>query len=149
MADVPEHLPFTVPKSVPRWVMGFPNYLRDELKLDEPEVEMVHTNWLRYEAQYWQMYHGRGKPRKPRRKPDPPPEGAADLADMAGPDGEAPARDGDAGEPPAKQAKTRLDTRVRSKWRRKFERLRAIARQHAIAELETEVADMERDLDEE
>lgn len=147
MGEVVEHLPYTVPKSVPKWVLGFPKYLRDEVRVDDPDVTQLHETWLRYETQYWTRYHERGKPRKPRAKRDAPAEGAPYSEG-----GDAPLDEGGAegpGEPPAKQAKTRLDTRVRNQWRRRFARLRAIAREHGISALETEVADMERDLEEE
>lgn len=148
MGDVVQHLPYTVPKSVPKWVLGFPKFLKDDLRVDEPQVAELHEHWLTYEARYWQLYHARGKPRKPRAKRDAPGEGG-DAGAMEG-EGPGAGGDGDAPqEPAAKQAKTRLDWGVRNKWRRRFERLRAIAREHAIAALETEVADMERDLDEE
>ena len=128
--------------------MGFPGFLRDELRIDDQDVVTLHDSWLRYETQHWQLYHERGKPRKPRKKPDPAPESS--IPDPFDGDGGSRPDDGPLGdEPPAKQAKTRLDSRVRSKWRKRFERLRKIAREHAIKELETEVNDMEHDLDEE
>ena len=146
MESPKEHLPFTVPKSVPRWVMGFPSFLKNELQVDDPDVATIHDGWLRFETMYWKLYHERGKPRKPRKKaPEPEP----DMPDpFKGDTGEG-QDDAACGEPPAKQAKTRLDTRVKNKWKQRFERLRKIAREHAIAALESEVNDMEKDLDEE
>lgn len=150
-----DHLPYTVPKRVPVWVLGFPAFLRQELGVTDPDIVTLHDTWIRYEGNHWPQYHARGKPRKPRKKPDAPPDTGApgpDDPDGAGgshgPDG-AGGPDGpdDAEEPPTKVAKTRLDSRVRSKWRQRFERLRAIAREHALAALESEVNDMERDLD--
>jgi len=140
-----EHLPFTVPKSVPRWVMGFPSFLKNELEVDDPDVVTVHDGWLRFETMYWKLYNERGKPRKPRKKaPEPEP----DMPDPFNGDGTG--RDEDAEpEPPTKQAKTRLDVRVKNKWKQRFERLRKIAREHAIAALESEVNDMEKDLEDE
>lgn len=141
-----EHLPFTVPKSVPRWVIGFPSFLRNELKVDDPDVITLHDGWLKFETRYWKLYHYRGKPRKPRKKPDATRE--EDTPHPQPADGEDGGW-GDEPEPPTKKAKTRLDTRVKNKWKQRFERLREIARKHAIAALETEVNDMEKDLEDE
>jgi hypothetical protein len=145
-----DHLPYTVPKRVPVWVLGFSKYLLNEVRVDDPDVVTLHDTWIRYEPNYWKQYHERGKPRKPRKKADAPSgsgdgPGGLDADGGDGPGGLDGEGEPDGGEPPAK--KTRLDSRVRSKWRRRFERLRAIAREHAIAALETEVNDMERDLD--
>jgi hypothetical protein len=140
-----ETLPFAVPKKVPRWVLGFPNFLKNELQVDDPDVITVHDSWLRFETQYWELYHKKGKPRQPRKKKDP----ESDSISNPELDGDTNGPTDGTDEPPAKQSKVRLDVRVKNKWKQRFERLRKIAREHAIAALESEVNDMEKDLDDE
>jgi len=62
-------LPFTVPTKVPRWVCGFPQFLKLELGIEDENLVIMHDTWLKYETMYWKHYRQSAKPRKQNQRP--------------------------------------------------------------------------------
>lgn len=72
-----EELPYCVPKRVPKWVAGFPAWLREASVLD-PAVQDMADTWQKYEGSHWLMFQGLSKKRKPRERPEGKGDGPAE-----------------------------------------------------------------------
>jgi hypothetical protein len=56
-------LPYAVPKNVPKWVAGFPDFLENSLHVGGSGPATLREAWRAMEEQYWANFHACGKKR--------------------------------------------------------------------------------------
>lgn len=56
-------LDYTVPKRVPKWVVGFADHLQHHAKVGDANVPQMALTWKQYEANFWPDFQARGKAR--------------------------------------------------------------------------------------
>lgn len=61
-------LPYSIPKNVPKWVMGFPEYLENSLHVGGTEPSTLRQTWKNLESQYWSDFQACGKKRTKKNK---------------------------------------------------------------------------------
>lgn len=57
------NLDYSVPKRVPKWVVGFAEHLHTQAKLADPAVPQMALTWKQYEGTHWADFQARGKKR--------------------------------------------------------------------------------------
>ena len=68
-------LDYTIPKRVPKWVVGFADHLEKHAKVGDAAVPQMALTWKQYEASFWPDFQARGKVRgakKPKEDKDKP-----------------------------------------------------------------------------
>lgn len=64
-------LDYTIPKRVPKWVVGFAEHLHTAGRVADPAVPQMALTWKQYEGTHWADFQARGKKRgdkKPKAK---------------------------------------------------------------------------------
>jgi len=56
-------LPYSIPKNVPKWVLGFPEFLENSLRVGGTETTTLRQTWKSLEARHWSAYQACGKKR--------------------------------------------------------------------------------------
>lgn len=113
-----------MPKNVPKWVEGFPDFLENNLRVPGSEPATLRTAWRTLEAQHWGSFHACGKKRV---------KGGKDKKDS----GE------DSPDKKLKKAKPHLSKRVREH----LKQLERIAQEMGSPEMVNTVAQLRNDLE--
>lgn len=125
----PEELPYRVPKTVPKWVVGFPEWLRAHKQVTDPNVASMDATWRQYQLAHWPEFHGMGRKPKPRkRKADEAELPDTDTLDTAVP-------------------KEKVPPKFRHKLRQRLQSLRNIADERALPEVLQIVQELDELLD--